>query len=98
MRAYFCVLGVLFSLTTLSACGAPPAGPIRAPAGSSEMFQKGYLMGCMSGRHDANPSPWGYSRDPALYDSVPDFHTAWDQAHDACYEYERRAPRMIGDS
>lgn len=70
---------------------APPAGP---PA-----FQEGYLHGCTAGFVDAGREGYqGILRpgDETRYRREPDYRRGFDEGSRACFEEERRRPRMCG--
>jgi hypothetical protein len=68
----------------------------------SEALKEGYFHGCRSGFSDAGREGYEnkYVKDIQRYASDAEYRSGWDKGHNACYEEERRAPRMIfnGDS
>ena len=86
------------SAVVLASCGPVPNNPEVPPPGS-ETFQLGYLQGCPSGYADAGRVGYEsgkYVKDPTLYAANPEYRQGWDQGHNACYEDERRYPKMGG--
>jgi hypothetical protein len=68
----------------------------RGPPAGSDAFQEGYLHGCNSGYSDADRVGYKnrYAVDQQRYASDADYRSGWEQGHNACYEDERRYPRM----
>ena len=82
----------------LAGCGPGLTNAAVSPPGS-EMYQLGYVNGCPSGYVDAGRVGYesgSYVKDPKLYPSNPEYRQGWDQGHMACYEDERRYPKMGG--
>ncbi len=80
-----------------AACTPGLINPQIPPAGSSEL-QEGYLAGCPSGFTDAGRDGYqqAYRKDAARYAGDADYRQGWDQGHGACYEEEKRHPKIIG--
>jgi hypothetical protein len=55
-------------------------------------------MACGAGYRDAGRpmSPGAYRKDVQRYQSDADYRNGWDQGYMACYEDERRTPKMMG--
>jgi hypothetical protein len=92
-------LGGFFALAALAACqGAPGNAPWLPPAGHSQAFEDGYVLGCLSGFNGAGRDGMviEQSRDERRYVAEAEYRAGFDQAHSACYEEEKRRPRVIG--
>lgn len=80
-----------------AACTPGLVNPQIPPPGSSAL-QDGYLAGCPSGFTDAGRDGYqqDYRKDAARYAGDADYRQGWDQGHGACYEEEKRHPKIIG--
>lgn len=78
-------------------CTSGMVNPQIPPPGSLA-FQDGYLAGCPSGFTDAGRDGYqqDYRKDAARYAGDTDYRLGWDQGHGACYEEEKRHPKIIG--
>jgi hypothetical protein len=92
-------LGGFLALAALAACqGGPGAAPWSPPAGQSQAFNDGYVQGCLTGYMDAERDGTVIEqlRDEKRYATDADYRAGFEQAHTACYEEEKRRPRVIG--
>ncbi len=78
-------------------CTSGMVNPQIPPPGSVA-FQDGYLAGCPSGFTDAGRDGYqqAYRKDDVRYAGDADYRQGWDQGHAACYEEEKRHPKIIG--
>lgn len=78
-------------------CG-PGRGNPQIPPPGPPAFQDGYLAGCPSGFTDAGRDGYqqSYRKDLPRYAGEADYRQGWDQGHAACYEEEKRHPKIIG--
>ena len=78
------------------ACTSGLVNPQVPPPGTPA-FQEGYLHGCTSGFSDAGRDGYqtSYVKNEKRYVSEDDYRNGWDKGHAACYEEERRHPRML---
>jgi len=90
-------LGAAAVAGMLAACKSGMVNPQVPPPGSLA-FQDGYVDGCPSGFRDANRDGYeqAYRKSDTRYAREPDYKSAWDQGHAACYEEEKRHPKSIG--
>ena len=79
------------------ACTPGLVNPQIPPPGTLAL-QDGYLAGCPSGFTDAGRDGYqqDYRKDAARYASNTEYRQGWDQGHAACYEEEKRHPKIIG--
>lgn len=79
------------------ACTTTLVNPQIPPPGTPD-FQDGYFAGCSSGFADAGRDGYeqGYRKDTHHYATVPDYRQGWDQGQHACFEEEKRHPKIIG--
>ena len=101
MRVRLChvsMAGFLISVAMpLTACTGGVANPQIPPPGSP-VFQQSYLDGCSSGFKDAGRDGYeeDYRKDTASYAHEPDYKQGWDEGHAACFEEEKRHPKVLG--
>ena len=88
-----CFLGVV---GLVCACTTGLVNPQVPPPGSP-IFQDGYLNGCTSGFSDAGRDGYetDYFRDDVRYASEGDYRKGWDDGYGACFEEEKRTPKML---
>ena len=94
-------LGRVLVLVLAAWLSAPPAGalvnPQVSPPGQSDAFNEGYVDGCRTGFQDAGRD--GYQtaghKDEKRYAAMPDYKSGYDQAYKACFEEEKRNPKLF---
>ena len=94
-------LGRVLGLVLAAWLSAPPAGalvnPQVPPPGQSDAFNEGYVDGCRTGFQDAGRD--GYQtaghKDEKRYAAMPDYKSGYDQAYKACFEEEKRNPKLF---
>jgi hypothetical protein len=79
----------------VSGCAEIP-DPSEPPPGPPE-FEQAYIDGCISGYDDAGRDGYRsmFRKDVEAFASDAAYKNGWDQGHAACYEDERRTPRMM---
>ena len=82
---------------SLTACTGHLQNPEIPPPGPP-VYQEGYLDGCASGFAVAPRAgtETDYRRDEARYANDGDYRRGWENGLNACYEEERRHPKMCG--
>lgn len=82
---------------SLGACTTGLVNPQIPPPGSPA-FEEGYLHGCYSGFADAGRDGYqqDYRKDAVRYRREPDYKQGWDQGYAACFEEEKRHPKVLG--
>jgi hypothetical protein len=77
--------------------GGDLTSPQQPPPGSSRAFRDGYTDGCLTGFQDARRDGYQQSgrKDAERYLRDPDYKAGYDAAYKACYEEERRNPKML---
>lgn len=90
-------LGAVGVVAILAACESGMVNPQIPPPGSLA-FSGGYLDGCRSGFKDANRDGYeqAYRKDEGRYARESDYKSGWDEAHAACFEEEKRHPKVLG--
>lgn len=86
-----CLAGLLAACATdLVNPQIPPPGP---PA-----FEEGYVDGCYSGFTDAGRDGYqqSYRKDTVRYARETDYKQGWGQGYAACFEEEKRHPKVLG--
>ena len=91
------VLGPAGMGLLLIACGSNLTNPEIPPPGSPG-YQEGYLDGCARGFAVAPRAgaEIEYRQDEARYASDEEYRRGWETGLKACYEEERRHPKMCG--
>ncbi len=92
-------LALSLALGALAGCqGGGLANPAVPPPGSTPAFSDGYVDGCYTGYADAGREGYqpSYRRDAARMQSDADYRQGFERGHAACYEDERRHPKMTG--
>jgi hypothetical protein len=87
---------LLLVVPLLFGCSAIPNPAVPPPDVTAEL-QRGYDDGCLSGYDFAGRDGFqtAFRRDAARYAAGGDYHEAWDRAYQACFEDQRRAPRIL---
>jgi len=102
-RATAARLAACVALALAAWCSAAVAGtlvnPQVPPSGKSDVFNAGYVDGCRSGFQDAGRDGYQLAgrKDDNLYSSAGDYKAGYDQAYAACFEEQKRNPRMMGE-
>lgn len=97
-RSWLSMAGFLLSVAIpLDACTSGLVNPQIPPPGSPD-FEESYLHGCNSGFTDAGRDGYeqDYRKDAMRYTREPDYKQGWDQGYAACFEEEKRHPKVIG--
>ena len=92
------VVGFLLGVAMpLAACTSGLVNPQIPPPGSPA-FADGYVHGCYSGFTDAGRDGYqqDYRKDTVRYAREPDYKQGWDQGYAACFEEEKRHPKVLG--
>jgi len=89
---------VLVTIAWLATCGDALVNPQMPPPGGSPAFDDGYVDGCFTGFQDAGRDGYQQAgrKDQARYLSMADYRAGYDQGYHACFEEEKRNPKMIG--
>jgi hypothetical protein len=89
----------LVAAALVGACDATLVNPRVPPRGSSPAFEDGYIDGCLTGFSDAGRDGYELSRrkDEARFVADPEYRGGFQQAYIACFEEEKRHPRILGD-
>ena len=90
---------VLVALAWFATCADTLVNPQVPPPGQSGDFNEGYVDGCRSGFQDAGRDGYQLAgrRDEKRYATMADYKAGFDQAYKACFEEEKRNPRMMGE-
>ena len=90
-------LGIISIGGLLVACASGLVNPQIPPPGTPA-FEEGYVDGCYSGFTDAGRDGYeqAYRKDTVRYAREPDYKKGWDQAYQACFEEEKRHPKVLG--
>ncbi len=94
-------LGTALGLVLAAWLSTAPAGalvnPQVPPPGQSDAFNEGYVDGCRTGFQDAGRD--GYQtagrKDENRYAATPDYKAGFDRAYKACFEEEKRNPKLF---
>jgi len=86
------------ALVATTSCAAPLVNPTVPPADAGPEFKEGYLDGCASGFADAGREGMqqDWRRDERRFAADAEYQRGWQSGHGACYEEERRHPKMYG--
>jgi hypothetical protein len=99
VRSWRLWLAAAGAVTLLAACTGNLVNPQVPPPGSSPGFQDGYVDGCLSGFTDAGRD--GYQlrarKDVKRYRQDPEYKNGFDKGYHACFEEEKRTPKMMAD-
>jgi hypothetical protein len=87
------------ALAWFATCADTLVNPQVPPPGQSGDFNEGYVDGCRSGFQDAGRDGYQLAgrRDEKRYATMADYKAGFDQAYKACFEEEKRNPRMMGE-
>lgn len=94
MKRSSAVAWAIFSVLLTTGCAVVP-DPEPPPPGSAALRQ-GYLDGCAAGYARAGRD--GYQGRYIAYRGdvfAADYQQGWEDGHRACYEAEKRAPRLM---
>lgn len=89
---------VLVTIAWLATSADALVNPQVPPPGGSPAFDEGYVDGCLTGFQDAGRDGYQQAgrKDQARYLSAADYRAGYDQGYQACFEEERRNPKLIG--
>ena len=90
-------LGIISIGGLLVACAGDLVNPQVPPPGTPA-FRDGYVDGCPSGFRDAGRDGYeqDYRKDITRYGRDPEYKQGWDQGYAACFEEEKRHPKVLG--
>lgn len=79
-------------------CDTVLVNPQVPPTGGSAGFEEGYVDGCRSGFQDAGRDGFQLAgrQDRARYLREADYKTGYDAGYLACFEEEKRHPKILG--
>ena len=85
-------------LAMMASCTAALIDPTAPPADAAPAFKAGYGDGCVSGFADAGREGMqlDWRRDEQRFAADAQYQRGWESGHRACYEEERRNPKMYG--
>jgi len=92
-------LGLTLAAWSSIGVAAALVNPQLPPPGKSDVFNTGYVDGCRTGFQDAGRDGYQLAghRDDGLYAQGGDYKAGYDQAYAACFEEQKRNPRMMGE-
>jgi len=93
------VLGLALAAWLSAGAGGDMVNPQAPPSGQSDAFKDGYVDGCRTGFQDAGRDGFQLAgrKDDARYITMADYKAGYDQAYHACFEEQKRNPRMMGE-
>jgi hypothetical protein len=96
-RLLLSALGLVVAAWLSAGAGGELVNPQVPPPGGSDSFNDGYVDGCRTGFQDAGRDGFQQAghRDDQRYATVADYKTGFDQAYKACFEEEKRNPKLL---
>ena len=91
LLALACGLGLWLAGSAADAQSPPP--------GKSDAFNDGFVHGCSTGFQDAGRDGMQQAgrKDVGRYMHDADYKSGWDYGYNACFEEEKRHPKMLRD-